>query len=129
MAFLRAILSLLLVVIVWTSLLFLTPHGWGSLYIAVIAVFDKSRRTEAKKRWEKDDETVNKFLGGKRHHTISGRAGYQFLKTDKRYWAIIRYLINRLFWFQKDHCFHAINWNLYPEDEQMLKAKHARLHA
>lgn len=58
------------------------------------------------------DQTVNVFIfNGDEDHTVSGRVGFKALLTQGRFWLSWQWLINKLFWFEEDHCFNAIEWD------------------
>ena len=51
------------------------------------------------------------LLNGSEDHTISGRVGYKAMTTEKRGWIIAEYLINKLFFFDPDHCRSSIEYD------------------
>lgn len=51
------------------------------------------------------DQLANALFGGKSDETISARAYRQQFK--KKRWKIARIIIDKLFFFQKDHCYKA----------------------
>lgn len=51
---------------------------------------------------------LNAILGGNPSLTLSARAGLHYRKGQ---WKQRRWLINRLFWLQRDHCELAIRWD------------------
>ena len=51
------------------------------------------------------------FLNGSEDHTISGHVGYRAMKSGKKRWLLAEKLINKLFYFQPDHCRNAIEWD------------------
>jgi len=127
--YIKGLLALLLIGVIWTLFLISNPVGWHRLVIALIAVFRPSLRNYAMTRWEKDDEILNRLLGGMKDHTISGRTGYGAISTGERRFLVVQRVVDTMFWFQPHHCFNAINWKLYPADERSLKEKHNQLHA
>ena len=48
------------------------------------------------------------LLNGNEDHTISGRVGYMSMSTNKWYWNLAEYLIDKLFWFDLKHCYNSI---------------------
>ena len=48
------------------------------------------------------------FLDGSEDHTISGHVGYMALTTGKKKWLVAEYIINKIFWFDRDHCRNSI---------------------
>ena len=60
------------------------------------------------------DQLVNVVvLNGKEDHTISGHVGYKSFRTKLWYWEAAENFINTLFWFDKNHCFNSIEWDLF----------------
>jgi hypothetical protein len=114
MGVIKGILALLLVLVLWTAYLFFTPMGWHRLSLAALAVFMPPLRRLAVRAWYKDDIMINAWLGGIKGHSISGRVAYRAIKTGKLKYRVAQWIINKLFWFQADHCFVSINWSLMP---------------
>lgn len=56
------------------------------------------------------DQLLNALLGGRPDHTISGRVGYH-AKQGKRWARAARFILDRLFWFDPDHCYKSIEWD------------------
>ena len=61
---------------------------------------------------------LNAILGGNPSLTLSARAGLHYRKQQ---WNKRRWLINRLFWLQRDHCELAIRWDT-DKNQQAIKA-------
>lgn len=58
------------------------------------------------------DAFFNVFLlNGSEDHTISGRVGFKALITKKKRWLIAEKVINTIFFFDKNHCYNAIEWD------------------
>ena len=53
------------------------------------------------------DQLANALLGGFSDETLSARAYRNDSKTGKRRWRIARRVIDTLFFWEVDHCFHA----------------------
>lgn len=120
----KVIVAMILIVVVWLGYLLLTPMGWYSLILAGLAIFFKQVRHRAFERWKKDDMKINAILGGRITHTISGRVGYNAIKTGHRRYRIGEFIINTLFWFDPHHCFKSINWDLFPNEREALTVQY-----
>ena len=58
------------------------------------------------------DQLLNVIiLNGNEDHIISGHVGYKAYITHKKRWLVLEYIINKLFWFDPEHCFSSIEWN------------------
>lgn len=124
----KGVLALLVVLIVWTTYLVIPLKGWSRLLAALIAIFKPSTRAETVKAWLRDDVMINEWLGGIKTHTISGRVGYLALKTGKRQYLVMQWVIDRIFWFQPHHCFISVKWSLFPKmDKVNLTKQHYQL--
>jgi hypothetical protein len=66
---------------------------------------------------------LNAILGGNPSLTLSARAGLRYRKGQ---WKQRRWLINRLFWLQRDHCELAILWDS-DRNQQAIRAVEASL--
>lgn len=53
------------------------------------------------------DQLVNAILSGDCDESLSARAYRNDSKTGKRRWRIARRVIDTLFFWEVDHCFHA----------------------
>ncbi len=51
------------------------------------------------------------LLNGSEDHTISGRVGYKAVTVGSRPWLLAEKVINKLLWFDKDHCRNSIEWD------------------
>jgi hypothetical protein len=51
------------------------------------------------------------LLGGSPDHTISGRVGHKAFTTKKWYWLALQGIINKIFFFQDNHCYRSIEWD------------------
>lgn len=126
MGYLKGLMALLVITIIWTGFLFSNPFGWYRLYIALRAWSNPDKFAKsAMDRWEKDDEIINRILFGLKDHTISGRAGYGAISTDDNWHKVVQYVVDKLFWFQPYHCFNSINWSLFSKSsEEHFKKLH-----
>ena len=124
----KTALWLLLVTIVWTGYLFLSPQGWKSLYLALRAILNIDYRKPAIQRWMQDDKKVNAWFGGSKLQTISGRIGYRAISGMQYRWLFAQKIINAIFWFDADHCFTSINWLLYPGLQDQLTQRYNRIY-
>lgn len=132
-AVLVATFWLLLVLTVWTLYLFQPYRGWKSLYLLVRYLLDRDNEVkaeEARAWWVEDDKIINKILGGNRLNTISSRTGYNAIKyyMEKKRYIVAQQIINKIFWFDPHHCFFAINWVLYPGEQEILTEKYIRIY-
>jgi len=48
------------------------------------------------------------LLNGSEDHTISGRVGYKAKSTKKKRWLLAEKIINKLFFFDPNHCENSI---------------------
>lgn len=124
---------LTLVLVIWTVYLFLPYRGWVSLFLLARWLLDRENKhkfNDAKRWWKEDDQIINKLLGGNRLNTISGRIGYNAVKwyERKKRYIIAQHIVNKLFWFDPDHCFTSINWLLYPGEQAVLTQKYNQIH-
>ena len=53
------------------------------------------------------DQTLNAVLGGFADESLSARAYRNDSPVGKRRWRIARRVIDALFFWEPDHCFHA----------------------
>lgn len=53
---------------------------------------------------------LNFLLGGEINQTLSSRVGYMAVYADWQ-WVLARRVINGLFFWQKDHCKTAMEWD------------------
>lgn len=51
------------------------------------------------------------IFNGDEDHTISGRVGYKATTTVKKRWLILEWVINKIFFFDEDHCYNSIEWD------------------
>ena len=51
------------------------------------------------------------LLNGNEDQTISGRVGHRAHKSGKRKWLVAQWIINKLFWFDENHCYNSIEWD------------------
>ena len=51
------------------------------------------------------------LLNGSEDHTISGHVGYKAAVVGKWNWLLAEYIINKIFWFDKDHCRNSIEFD------------------
>jgi len=51
------------------------------------------------------------LLNGDEDLTVSGHVGYQAYITHNKRWLIAQWIINKIFWFQPEHCFVSIEWD------------------
>jgi hypothetical protein len=125
MGVIKGVAALLLVLIVWTTYLVSNPLGWYRLISAFVSLFVPSIRQSVIDGWYKDDVMINGWLGGKKRHSLSGRVGYHTIKFGKPHYRVMQWVINRLFWFQPNHCFISIDWALFSKTDRVnLIAKH-----
>lgn len=106
-------LTIIIIGVTWSAFLLLTPLGWHRIYLAIGAIFSHKIRVQAFDVWCADDKFFNEKLGGRKGHTISGRVGYKAYKGDNLFWHTAEKTINFFFWFQPNHCYKSINWELF----------------
>lgn len=51
------------------------------------------------------------LLNGSEDQTISGHVGYKAYITHRKRWLILQYIINKMFWFDVEHCYKSIEWD------------------
>lgn len=51
------------------------------------------------------------LLTGSENQTISWHVGYKAYTTNKKRWLILQYIINKIFWFDAEHCYKSIEWD------------------
>ncbi|MCG7550935.1 hypothetical protein [Pseudoalteromonas sp. Of7M-16] len=75
------------------------------------------------------DQFFNVLLfNGSEDHTISGRAGYMAVKTQKWYWIALRKFIDALFFFDKNHCHNSVEWDEVRKSSTVEDLKSRRWH-
>lgn len=94
------------------------------LVLIVLSALGKTNKLAryCKNVWYSIDQTINTILGGNPDHTLSGRIGYHALQGSKTC-LYMEKVVNLLFWFDKDHCRSAIEYDEQPENENGFKTK------
>jgi hypothetical protein len=101
-----AVLTLVMVALVWLIETLLTPVGWYRLAITILSQPFRRFRGYAFDLWIASDQHLNAIFGGTPDTTISGRVGYHAQQGRPGY-IVAECIIDAIFYIavrQKGHC-------------------------
>jgi hypothetical protein len=101
-----AVLTLILVALIWLVETLLTPLGWYRLVITLLSQPFKRLRSYTLDLWIASDQHLNTIFFGTVDTTISARVGY-YAAQGRIGYIMAEKIIDTLFWLavrQKGHC-------------------------
>lgn len=107
----RGYITVVIVGALWIGRILTSLEGYFLLFYTFCALFikDEQYRDYVLGLWISDDQKMNKWLFGNEDHTISGRVGFESMYNGK--YKKTEKVINKLFWFQPNHCQESIEWD------------------
>lgn len=108
-------IKIIAVGLLWLLCMILPIRQWCRLALLLLAVFIPTVRPYTLRNLIADDQDMFTFIGGKNpDHTISGHIGITCHKNPlpaKPEYHQAKRVVNKLFHWQEDHCFEAIEWD------------------
>ena len=108
-------IKIIAVGLLWLLCMILPIRQWCRLILLPLAWVFPSLRPYTLRNLVADDQDMFTFIGGKNpDHTISGHLGITCHKhpyPQKREYHQAKWVVNKLFFWQKDHCQESIEWD------------------